>query len=561
MDEPLHTVAAYTHTFLADYRDNPEDPPLWKYWIMLPHRRGDLRVDLSRPALSNPSADFHLGAITIYRTSGFDGAGFLNRSRFMMLFLGVLLAITLARFAWHAAGPLAAVCATGLLCLDPNFLAHAPLVKNDVVMTLAMLAATYGVYRAGQRITLKNFCFLLIPCALAPTLKFSGVLIPPLVTLLLLTRAVLPEPWQIFGRNLNSCPRRLLGALVVMLVTGAITLFAIWAAYRFRYLPTPGAGEFDFTPHVQQAAEKAYFLKHDMMPTPSSTAPTPLMVRMILALNDRHLLPQSWLFGLLYTYHTSLVRPGYFLGQISDTGWWYYFPLVMLFKTPIATLIALAAATFVLLRRRAKSMWLILCLSMPVALYGFNALTTSLNLGIRHILPLYPFFFLVIAIALARFQRTWVVIALLVAVGGESLLAHPHYLPFFNFAFRSNRLSLLSDSNLDWGQDLPALADWQQRHPNDKLYLCYFGSADPAFYGIKYTNLPSGYFLNPLTEYPVVPGVLAVSATKLQGVYVYPDNNAFYTHLRNQPPREILGGSIYLFDFPLNVQRSRNSDQ
>jgi hypothetical protein len=128
--------------------------------------------------------------------------------------------------------------------------------------------------------------------------------------------------------------------------------------------------------------------------------------------------------------------------------------------------------------------------------------------------------------------------------------AYPHFISFFNVAARPERLWLLGDSNLDWGQDLPALARWQREHPKERLYLCYFGNADPSFYGIRYINLPSGYFMNPAARLPDKPGVIAVSATKLQGLYVYSDVADFYAALRARRPRQILGGSIYLFDFP-----------
>ena len=114
---------------------------------------------------------------------------------------------------------------------------------------------------------------------------------------------------------------------------------------------------------------------------------------------------------------------------------------------------------------------------------------------------------------------------------------------------RAGGIRLLSDSNLDWGQDLPLLAHWQAAHPNTRLYLCYSGSSDPAAYGVDYINMPKGYFLNPQSQMPDKPGVIAVSAMRLQGVYLEDDLRAYYTSLAKQRPREVLGGSIYLFDF------------
>jgi hypothetical protein len=235
----------------------------------------------------------------------------------------------------------------------------------------------------------------------------------------------------------------------------------------------------------------------------------------------------------------------------------------MLFKTPLATLIAFAvAAALALIRLRRRNIpadpWPLLCLAIPILLYGAFALGSNLNLGIRHLLPIYPLLFLAAAVMIARFHATKPrVIRAVAALLGitlllESLAAFPNYIPFFNLAAGGmrNGINLLGDSNLDWGQDLPLLADWQARHPARRLYLCYFGSADPAAYGIRYINLPNGYFLNDSAQFPSAPGTIAVSATKLQGLYVAPDAQPFYATLRARAPKQILGGSLYLYDFP-----------
>src|SRR5207248_3317284 len=189
---------------------------------------------------------------------------------------------------------------------------------------------------------------------------------------------------------------------------------------------------------------------------------------------------------------------------------------------------------------------------------GAFAMTSHLNLGLRHVLPIYPFLFLIVAVSISRAAaakpRATFAAAMLLAglLAGETLAAYPNYIPFFNAAAGGpgGGLRILGDSNLDWGQDLPLLADWQAKHPTQRLYFCYFGSADPSFYGIRYINLPSGYFLNPTAQLPDAPGVIAVSATKLQGIHVYPQVLGFYDALRAQRPCEVLGGTIYLYDYP-----------
>jgi hypothetical protein len=142
---------------------------------------------------------------------------------------------------------------------------------------------------------------------------------------------------------------------------------------------------------------------------------------------------------------------------------------------------------------------------------------------------------------------------LAVGLALESIIAFPNYIPFFNAIARPYRFRLLSDSNIDWGQDLPALAEWRRRNPTTKLYLRYFGTTDPAVYGIDYLNLPGGFWMGPPITWPDTkqPGVIAISTTLYQGVHSPGSLRYYYAPLRNLPPREILNDSIQLFDLPL----------
>ena len=147
---------------------------------------------------------------------------------------------------------------------------------------------------------------------------------------------------------------------------------------------------------------------------------------------------------------------------------------------------------------------------------------------------------------------------LIIALACESLSAYPNYISFFNVAARrtAGGLALLGDSNLDWGQDLPQLARWRQQHPTERLYLAYYGGADPAAYGIDYINVSGGFFLGPPPQAISAPGVIAVSATRLQGLYMDDDLRRQFAELRAQPVREILpGGTIYVFDYPPQQKR------
>ena len=133
-----------------------------------------------------------------------------------------------------------------------------------------------------------------------------------------------------------------------------------------------------------------------------------------------------------------------------------------------------------------------------------------------------------------------------------------HYLAFFNVFAGGSRggIELLADSNLDWGQDLPLLAEWRRRHDDRPLFLSYFGTADPGFYGITRTDMPDGY------QFPVGhdtawpgrgPAYVAISATNLKGVYASDDVRRMYAEVfGRKKPLAILGGSIYVYDWTGN---------
>jgi hypothetical protein len=292
----------------------------------------------------------------------------------------------------------------------------------------------------------------------------------------------------------------------------------------------------------------------------------PPLVRAVITFHKHKLLPEAWLDGLLFTYHTTLARKNYLGGRISLVGWWYYFPFAMLVKSPLTLIAAtLAAAGVGIYAWRGRSplsaaaTWTAMCLLIVPGVYFLAAMSSRMNIGLRHVLPVYPFIFIAIGLAAARLWR-WrprlaqVTSALVVgALVVESIAAFPDYIAFFNAAAVGKRggLALLGDSNLDWGQDLKLLAAWQREHPNVRLYLCYFGMADPAAYGIRYVNLAGGYRYGPEQQLPTAPGIIAISATHLQGMYLWkPELERAYAFYRRQQPVQVLGGTIYLYEWP-----------
>jgi hypothetical protein len=274
-------------------------------------------------------------------------------------------------------------------------------------------------------------------------------------------------------------------------------------------------------------------------------------------------------FGLDFTFrHVGQGHdaPAYLLGETSPTGWWYFFPVALLFKTPAALhvlgLLALAgfgttiASTDANTRDRLRAL-LSSPLRAPLAallVFGWALLTSSLNIGFRYVLPVMPLLCIVIAVGAMQLWRSGRRL-LRIAVPACALwyvaavaTHHPHYLSYISeYGPARERPDLvLLDSSVDWGQGLLALRDHMQRRGIERVYLSYFGSADPAGYGIDFVPLPSFFPIpsRPLTAGQAAPQWAAVSATNLHGIYLPGDPLA---QLRQIEPDTVLANSIFMF--------------
>jgi hypothetical protein len=172
------------------------------------------------------------------------------------------------------------------------------------------------------------------------------------------------------------------------------------------------------------------------------------------------------------------VLPQFLLGEFSQDGWPHYYLVALAVKTPIPVFVLFALAIVPAVRKRRVEV--MICAAFA-ALFLVLSSFSSLNLGIRHILPIYPFVYAAIAISVFDAQ-TWVrraavvLIAMHVAIG---IAAYPSYLSYFN-AFVPMRAAdrVLIDSNLDWGQDLHRLGEWMSAHDVRKMHVHYFGGGN-----------------------------------------------------------------------------------
>ncbi|MDX6767888.1 MAG: glycosyltransferase family 39 protein [Elusimicrobiota bacterium] len=271
-----------------------------------------------------------------------------------------------------------------------------------------------------------------------------------------------------------------------------------------------------------------------------------------------------WWKGLTATLaRLSEGRSAFLLGRHSIEGWWWYFPAALLVKTPLALLAAAGVGAWSARRLpRAELAWLLL----PPTLYLGAALTSKTQIGYRHVLPVYPFLVLLAGLGGAALWRRGAggrAAALGLAAWGAfaALRAHPHHLAYFNelAALRGGGAAWLADSNLDWGQDLPALAAELKARGNPVVVLSYFGSDNPAAAGLRFVPLATVSSVarpgNAALE-PGAPVLLAVSQTNRAAVY-YRDK-ALFSWLATRSPVAAPGGSIFLYDLTADGEgRSR----
>jgi hypothetical protein len=569
-DEPLHFMGAWVQDHYDDFRCDPEDPPLWRYYFLLGTSKDQLKVSTSGVVwdsmLNNRAVEGLFFKDTLFHTpenNHTDGLIFAARSK--MILLGALLGAMIAWWAWRWGGPWAALIACAAFCFDPNFLAYSPLIKNDVPIALALLVFMAAVWLIGRQVTL--FRWIAVSLAVGATLnvKFSGVVTLPLLALCLLVRALMPRPWPAWKWTARNRSQRLLLAAGLAGSAYLIAYGMIWACYRFRFGPATDPNQlFDFAEffqiipkHQAFAHYNSFVLSPEQLRDWYAHWKPGVLFRVSLWAAAHRLLPQTWIEGFLFTFGTAPGRASLLLGRFSMAGRWDYFPVAMAVKTPLATLTALAVAiAYWLIRRRFTRRWwdLFALAIMPVS-YMILAMRSDLNLGLRHVLPVYPPIFIFLGItaadAIKRWRRAAGIVAAIFLLGllAECYTAYPDFIPFFNLAAGGwrNGPHLLGGSNVDWGQELPALARWQHEHSQFQLFLDYAGSDDPRYYGIHYVNLPPGSAPQDETPSSARPRVFAISGAALDSPWYSAEEKAFFRKLESRQPIAVLGHCMYLY--------------
>lgn len=535
-DEIVHIPAGYYHLVTGEFQLNNEHPPLVKMWAALPL----LFVQPDEPpAPKTENENF------MERTWGFHERFWqANRARFQTVTFWprlMMIPITLAFgalifvFARKLFGETAALISVALYVLEPTVLAHGRIVHTDVPAALVYLLFFFTLHYYSEAPGLKRALLLGLACGVALLTKFSMLVVVPVLAVYLLAR--------LFVNWRDSRQRSQVfihGGLVTVVI-----LFLVNAAYSF-----------------QHPALEASDMRWVEMKSPALLGFVTAGIRVL-----SKIIPTYYLFGVYnievhnhYGHATSL------LGQYSDLGWWYYFPVAFALKTTLPFLVlAIAALGWAVWRltikhkgkRDKRFLWLV----VPVGIYAAISLTSHINIGIRHFLPVYPFLFIAGGALLAQLLhvRKKLGIAVLVVLFGwmsfEAVRTFPDYTPYMNqLASRHPRWYYLSDSNVEWGDDVGALAAYLKARGETKVRAALSaGWSSLRLYDVEYldfTSMPPGS--TPETRY------VAIGASELNGSTVFvgaidgvplsqEQRVNFFARYRDRKPEAVFGGSIYLF--------------
>lgn len=511
LDEFAHVAAGHALVAHGDLELYAKNPPLGRALLALP---GLLVLDARVPAVREQP--FGWGPWQY-------GHRFMQRNadRYFSIFTGaraVVVVGTLACaalvFAWtrQLFGERAAAIATALLLLSPTLLAHGHLATLDVLCAASVFASALALRQAYAAESLGRMALAGFVWGVALLVKFTALLLLPAYALLL---------FALRGRRW----RRAAGELAIL---GGVALLVVNAGMGFRGSGTP-LGDYPMASGFGRAAQ-AWL--------PAAT-PVPL--------------PHAYVRGFdaqkRDVEHAEF--PSYLRGEWSRDGFWYYEAVALAVKTPLPFLAMLAVCPIALARRRLASREIAFLLVPLLVLLVMLTALNALNVGIRYLLPLYPFAFVLFGALFAGGGRAAPAVGLAAVLWYAVAAAntHPAYLSYFNSAAggSSEGHRWLLDSNFDWGQDLYRLpAALEQLGIEEEISLLYFGHVDPALYGISY-RLPGA---------EPERAVVAASVTYLLG-FSYPALAPEGRRVR--VPRDALAwlrgeepvaklGSIWLFD-------------
>lgn len=598
-DERAHIPAAYTYVDRGDMRLNPEHPPLLKDLVGFPLLFLDLSFPYDHPdwQKSGIHGQWSLGTAFLYG-SGNDADSILFWSRLPIILVALLLGWFIYRWTKEIAGTVAGLFALLLYVTDPNIIAHSHYVTTDIGIAAALFFAFYFFVRFLKDPGGKNILLAGLFLGIAELTKFSAVLLFPIFGLfsalyaLTLARGRSDTKVSAIGFKLRS-----LGRYLVRYVGVVATAFAlIWITYYPNTITMPSEKLIEVADiKLGQPNDYARFA-HGLVEVTSDSA--------LLKPFSAYFLGVGMVFE-----RVGGGNDYYFLGTVGSEATPWYFPLIFALKETLPLLFLLSATTAYTIFRIGKELRGTSVASLRklfarsfqqhiaqylmaffILFYAWISITGNLNIGFRHLFPILPFLFVLIAKTVFDFirrqdfqgERLARIMLGIVAlwIAAIPFLSYPSYLSYWNeiAGGPKNGYLVATDSNYDWGQDMKRLRDWVNNHnicapnnqleenfvlhnlipPNnhcsmyapilprtDQIRVDYFGGAEPSYYlGDRYVAW--------YDQLPSEPGWYAISSFFYQQSIhrENPTGKRTYSWLAEYPLIGRAGDSIFIFYVP-----------
>ena len=537
-DEGDHIYAGYMSWMHKDFGLNPEHPPLVKLVAALPL----LDMQFKMPPLRDRRYEMEAflgGKDFVYRN---DANTIAFRARMAAMLFTLLLAAVVFLMARELFGTGAGFLALGLMAFDPTVLAHGAVVTTDSAQSCFILATVYAFYRYWNSPTLWRLSAVGAAAGLAFASKHSTILLVPMIGLLALLELV-RRPSAGSPRASMPAGKRALRAAGALAAMSLIAIGILWAFYGFRYAARAEGRR--MTPSL--AANLA------AIPNKTQAA----VVREVASLR---LLPESYLFGLSDVLAKSVGYHSFLFGKSYPTGLWYYFPVGMLIKSSLTFLILCGVVVWAMATRRFHKWREILYLTIPPAVYMAFSIAGGMNIGIRHMLPVYVFLFVLIGGAVWSVvensrKALLVVIALLVFQAISVSLVYPAYVSYANEAVGGPIMvhEYMTDSSSDWAQQMKSVKRYLDARGVRDCWFAYFGEGvlDYTYYGVPCKPLPTADSLwigEPANAPPAIDGPVLISAGVLSGAEFGPGPLNPYEQFRTIKPDDHIDYGVFVFN-------------
>ncbi|MBX9578751.1 MAG: phospholipid carrier-dependent glycosyltransferase [Gemmataceae bacterium] len=496
-DEAAHLAAGVTSWATGDFRFNPEDPPLMKWWWAVPAVVG--RPPASAAVTAAPD-HWRAGNALLYE-SGVPSADVLTPARRMNLAVGCGVVLVAGWWAYRSRGRLAGLAAAAFAAVDPTLQALACVLSTDVGLAFFAPLTSYLLWEYAGRPARTLLAATGVSLGLLLSTKFSAV-----------------------------------GAVAGLVAAGGVYVL------RGGVLALPGV-----TPTREGRGRAAVDLLFRLG----------VIAAVTLAATYGFAGFGEWGRGLRFQVARSAAGGDfYLLGERSQTGWYHYFLIAVGLKLPVGLLVASLLGGVSPAKSTRSYGWVLL---VPVVFFAL-ASYSRVDLGVRVVLPAVVFLY-VLAGRLAapgpyRLPRLVVLAGCLGWAAAAGWRAAPHQLAYLNEL--AGELPL-ADSNLDWGQGLPALKAYMDREGIEAVHLAYFGTDRPEAHGLRYHALPGFGRVGLVGGVPIPAAadrcIVVVSATHLAGLYL-PDPD-LYRRLRDRPPTAVLGGCLFVYDLTDDEEAGR----